>query len=168
MTAAFLGIERPTVASPATQAYPVLSTMPSVKASVHNGSRGRLRPMHPGPSEFVATEPLTRNAVTSAVFSYRRTRRGTVAAGSWMPSLRLALNGGHDKRSLTARSLRVISTANPANGLMTSGLDTLDNNNVENATSHIRNKYLKRPETMAAFADGRIRLAFDRARGFAN
>ena len=110
---AFLGIERPTVPVGAA-AYPVLSTMPDVKGSVH-----RFAPMKPDKRTrtFVATNLSPERLQAS--FSYRRTDAARFAGLD--AALRLALNGGLQER-LDQQAIE------GTNGLLTG--TNLPNNNV--------------------------------------
>ena len=81
---AFLGIERPTVPT-GDAAYPVLSTMPSVKGPFTDSTEAAQTD-----AEFVATNLSPERLQAS--FSYRRTDAARFAGLD--ASLRLALNGG--------------------------------------------------------------------------
>ena len=112
---AFLGIERPTVPV-GDAAYPVLSTMPSVKGPFSGSDNAAQTD-----AEFVATNLSPERLQAS--FSYRRTDAARFAGLD--AALRLALNGGLQEK-LDQQAI------NGTDGLLNG--TNLDNNNV-NATT---------------------------------
>ena len=113
---AFLGIERPTVPV-GDAAYPVLSTVPSVKGPFSGSDNAAQTD-----AEFVATNLSPERLQAS--FSYRRTDAARFAGLD--ASLRLALNGGLQE----ALDKQAISGTD---GLLTG--TNLPNNNVSTATT---------------------------------
>ena len=113
---AFLGIERPTVPV-GDAAYPVLSTVPSVKGPFTDSTEAAQTD-----AEFVATNLSPERLQAS--FSYRRTDAARFAGLD--AALRLALNGGLQE----ALDKQAISGTD---GLLTA--TNLDNNNVSNVST---------------------------------
>ena len=113
---AFLGIERPTVPV-GDAAYPVLSTMPSVKGPFTGSDNAAQTD-----AEFVATNLSPERL--SASFSYRRTDAARFSGLD--ASLRLALNGGLQEK-LDQQAIE------GTDGLLTG--TNLDNNNVNTVST---------------------------------
>ena len=113
---AFLGIERPTVPV-GDAAYPVLSTVPSVKGPFTGSDNAAQTD-----AEFVATNLSPERLQAS--FSYRRTDAARFAGLD--ASLRLALNGGLQEK-LDQQAI------NGSDGLLNG--TNLDNNNVSATTT---------------------------------
>ena len=113
---AFMGIERPTVAT-GDAAFPVLSTMPAVKGPYTDSTEAVQTD-----AEFVATN-LSPERI-QASFSYRRTDAARFSGLD--ASLRLALNGGLQEK-LDQQAI------NGSDGLLNG--TNLDNNNVSNVST---------------------------------